>query len=106
MKKLLSWWDVLTDVERAGTDNIATLIETGESIIADERLAWQSTANRLAVAKRAMSMATGDIGELTGGEADNLGGGRAPMGQGTLGGQIQSHHAMESRVGKVFSGIV
>jgi hypothetical protein len=29
MKKLLSWWDVLTDVEREGIENISTLIETG-----------------------------------------------------------------------------
>ena len=48
MKMLLSWWDVLTDVEKAGTDAISKLIETGESIIADERQAWQATANRLA----------------------------------------------------------
>ena len=27
VKKVLSWWDVLTDVEKAGADNIATLIE-------------------------------------------------------------------------------
>ena len=106
LKKLLSWWDILTDVERAGTDNISTLIETGESIIADERQAWQSTANRLAVAKRAMGLATGDVGELAGHEADTFGG-REPPGQGaSLGAQIQSHHAVESRVGKVFSGVV
>jgi len=49
---LLSWWDVLTDVEKAGTDAISKLIETGESIIADERQAWQATANRLATASR------------------------------------------------------
>jgi hypothetical protein len=52
MKKLLSWWDVLTDVERAGIDNISTLIETGESIISDERQAWNSTANRLSLAAK------------------------------------------------------
>ena len=48
LKKVLSWWDVLTDVEKAGTENIQTLIDTGESIISDERQAWQATANRLA----------------------------------------------------------
>ena len=59
VKKVLSWWDVLTDVEKAGADNIATLIETGESIIADERQAWQSTANRLAAAQRISEVAAG-----------------------------------------------
>eukprot|EP00931_Biecheleriopsis_adriatica_P103569 TRINITY_DN78381_c0_g1_i1.p1 TRINITY_DN78381_c0_g1~~TRINITY_DN78381_c0_g1_i1.p1 ORF type:complete len:952 (-),score=156.32 TRINITY_DN78381_c0_g1_i1:26-2881(-) len=48
LKKLRAFWDVLSDVERAGTDNIALLIRTCESIVADERSAWQSTANRLA----------------------------------------------------------
>jgi hypothetical protein len=50
LKMLLAWWDVLTDVEKAGTDNISKLIETSEAIIADERQAWQATANRLATA--------------------------------------------------------
>ncbi len=52
LKKLLAWWDVLTDVERSGTDNISSLIETAESIIADERQAWQATSNRLSMSKR------------------------------------------------------
>jgi hypothetical protein len=52
LKMLLSWWDVLTDVERAGIDNISKLIETSEDIIADERQAWQATANRLGSAGR------------------------------------------------------
>eukprot|EP00964_Phaeocystis_antarctica_P124116 scaffold87806_cov63-Phaeocystis_antarctica.AAC.5 len=59
IKKVLSWWDVLTDVEKAGADNITTLIETGESIIADERQAWQSTANRLAAARGGPEVAAG-----------------------------------------------
>ena len=59
IKKVLSWWDVLTDVEKAGADNITTLIETGESIIADERQAWQSTANRLAAARRGPEVVAG-----------------------------------------------
>merc|ERR1712113_754715 len=45
LKKLCSWWHVLTDVERSGTENISLLVDTCEAIIADERLAWQSTAN-------------------------------------------------------------
>lgn len=52
IKNLLSWWDVLTDVERAGIDNISTLIETGESIISDERQSWNSTAKRLSLAAK------------------------------------------------------
>lgn len=52
LKMLLTWWDVLTDVEKAGAEAIAKLIETGEAIIADERQAWQATANRLANVSR------------------------------------------------------
>ena len=53
MKMLLSWWDVLSDVEKAGADseNISTLIHESENIIIDEQKVWQSTANRLAIAK-------------------------------------------------------
>ena len=69
VKKALSWWDVLTDVEKAGADNIATLIETGESIIADERQAWQSTANRLAAAQRGPEVAAGAQPPSTSGSA-------------------------------------
>ena len=72
LKKLLSWWDVLTDVEKAGTDNISTLIESGESIISDERQAWQSTANRLAGAKKAVGQ-----GELMPDETGHFGGGQS-----------------------------
>merc|ERR1719311_281237 len=46
LKKLLSWWKSLTEVERASTDSISTLINTSESIIAQERLAWVSTASK------------------------------------------------------------
>jgi len=52
LKKLQSWWEVLSDVEQAGTENISLLIQTCEDIIADERLAWQSTAHRLAAATK------------------------------------------------------
>ena len=41
MKKLLNWWTTLDVVERAGVDATSTLLTTGESIISDERLAWQ-----------------------------------------------------------------
>jgi len=41
IKKLLNWWTTLDAVERAGTDATSTLLTTGESIISDERLAWQ-----------------------------------------------------------------
>jgi hypothetical protein len=61
LKKLQSWWEVLTDVEKAGTENISLLIETCEDIIADERLAWQSTANRLAASKKV----AGDGGKVS-----------------------------------------
>ena len=41
IKKLLNWWTTLDVVERAGVDATSTLLTTGESIISDERLAWQ-----------------------------------------------------------------
>merc|ERR1712187_727787 len=44
IKKLLVWWNTLSDVEKAGTENIASLIEGGEAVISDERVAWKSTA--------------------------------------------------------------
>jgi len=46
LQKLLSWWKSLTEVERASTENISMLVVTSESIIAQERLAWVSTARK------------------------------------------------------------
>merc|ERR1719352_659386 len=43
---LIWWWMSLEDVERANTSNITTLIKTGESIIATERLAWMTAVRR------------------------------------------------------------
>ena len=44
IENLLSQWDSTGEVERASVTAIANLVVTGESIIANERLAWQSTA--------------------------------------------------------------
>jgi len=44
IKKLLVWWNTLSDVEKAGVENIASLIEGGEAVISEERVAWKSTA--------------------------------------------------------------
>jgi len=41
IKKLLNWWTTLDAVERAGATATSKLLTTGESIISDERLAWQ-----------------------------------------------------------------
>ena len=41
----------MSDVEKAGAENISTLVETGEAIIGDERQAWQSTTNRLGTSR-------------------------------------------------------
>ncbi len=51
LKMLLSWWDVLTDVERAGIENISKLIETSEAIIADERQVSANLANVVAAVR-------------------------------------------------------
>ena len=44
IKKLLIWWETLSGVERAAVENINRLIEAGEGILNNERVAWQSTA--------------------------------------------------------------
>ena len=41
---LLSWWESLSDVDKAAAGSINHLIQTGEAVISEERLAWQSTA--------------------------------------------------------------
>ena len=44
IENLLSQWDATSEVERASSTATANLVLTGESIIANERLAWTSTA--------------------------------------------------------------
>ena len=44
VKLLLTWWETLTDVEKAGVENIDRLITRGEAVIGNERVAWQATA--------------------------------------------------------------
>lgn len=46
LKKLLSWWNHLSEVERSNTATIAHLVLTSEQIINDEHTAWVSTANK------------------------------------------------------------
>ena len=41
IQKLLNWWITLEAVERAGVEATSQLLSTGESIISEERLAWQ-----------------------------------------------------------------
>ena len=43
---LIWWWESLDDAERANTDIITKLIETGESVLATERLAWIAAARK------------------------------------------------------------
>jgi len=40
----LSFWKSLSEVEKASPVMIGNLVQTGENIISDERIAWQSTA--------------------------------------------------------------
>jgi hypothetical protein len=47
LKNMVSWWEALNDVERAGTQNIAKLVLLSEEIIAGERDAWKLTASKL-----------------------------------------------------------
>lgn len=46
LKELLYWWMALGEVEKANMEIISRLIETGESIINNERIAWVSTAKK------------------------------------------------------------
>ena len=41
IQKLLNWWMTLEAVERAGVEATSQLLSMGESIISEERLAWQ-----------------------------------------------------------------
>lgn len=45
LKKLLSWWNALSEVEKASKEMITRLIDASESTISDERSAWLSTAS-------------------------------------------------------------
>lgn len=40
LRKLLSWWHSLSEVEKASTEAIAYLVLTAEAAINDERLGW------------------------------------------------------------------
>lgn len=46
LQKLLSWWDSLSEVQKASRDNISHLIETCEGVIAEERVAWTSAPQK------------------------------------------------------------
>jgi len=46
LQNLHSWWKSLSEVQKASKENVCRLISTSESIIARERLAWISTANK------------------------------------------------------------
>lgn len=46
LRKLLSFWMSLTEVEKASTEAISHLVMMGESAIADERLGWSSTGGK------------------------------------------------------------
>ena len=61
LKKVVAWWQTLTDVERAGADNISMLVTMAEDIIADERQAWKSTASRLEMEARGRGEAAGEL---------------------------------------------
>ena len=48
LEVLLAWWASLGEVEQASKTSIASLIHTTEQIIAEEQMAWTSTAKRTA----------------------------------------------------------
>lgn len=46
LKKLLTWWMSLGEVEKASRESIAHLVLEGEAIITEEHRSWTSTANK------------------------------------------------------------
>ena len=46
LKKLLSWWDSLGEVEKASRENITHLVLETESIVSEEQRSWTSTASK------------------------------------------------------------
>ena len=45
LKKLLSWWSSLGEVQKASKESIAKLVERAESIISEEQVSWTSTTS-------------------------------------------------------------
>ena len=43
IENLLSFWKSLSEVQKASPVMIGNLVQTGENIISDERIAWQLT---------------------------------------------------------------
>ena len=71
---LVWWWKSLDDAERANTAQITRLIETGEAILATERLAWIAAARK----PSDDSDTDASAGGRGGGDAGTGGGGGAP----------------------------
>ena len=46
LERLMWWWKSLDDIERSNVEFISRLIEDGEAIISNERLAWLTAARR------------------------------------------------------------
>ena len=46
LERLMWWWKSLDDIERSNVEFISRLIEDGEAIISNERLAWLTAARK------------------------------------------------------------
>ena len=44
LRKLLTWWESLGEVEKASKENITSLVQRVDQVISDEHLAWISTS--------------------------------------------------------------
>ena len=64
LRKLLTWWASLTEIEQAAIANISTLVNRAEDIIAEE----QSNGRRMGVAREE----EGKIDHKSKGSADSL----------------------------------
>jgi len=63
---LLSFWKSLPEVDRASVNTIKHLVQRGEGIISDERVAWVSTANKHGVKEDPNSNGSGSNEDVKG----------------------------------------
>ena len=74
LSNLVSWWDSLSEVEKASRLNITELVQTGEAILSDERSSWVSTSSKA----RPASKRSDSLGDSSGSDQDGDGNAASP----------------------------
>ena len=90
VKRLLTWWNSISDVDQASKSCVNHLILTGESILSEERLGWQATANRPKGTANGQQDGARGGRQNGGGSGGGGGGGGGGMGGGSGGGLMSS----------------